>query len=70
VPHRYVGRRLTIKGDSSFVTVYDRVEEVVSYPRSWRRRQTFGAERFELLAEVQGTPRLVAIPLILLGEWC
>jgi transposase len=52
VPHRYVGQRLTIKADSSVVTIYDRVHEVVSYPRCWRRGQTFGAERFEkLLAE-------------------
>ncbi|MDQ1474143.1 MAG: hypothetical protein QOJ99_5623 [Bryobacterales bacterium] len=52
VPHRYVGRRLTIKADSSSVTIYDRFEEVVSYARSWRRGQTFGAARFEkLLAE-------------------
>ena len=46
------GRRLTIKTDSSSVAIYDRVEEVVSYPRSWRRGQTFGADRFEkILAE-------------------
>jgi hypothetical protein len=52
VPHRYVGRRLTLKADSGSVTIYDRVEEVVRYARSWRRGQTFGAERFEkLLAE-------------------
>jgi hypothetical protein len=52
VPHRYVGRRLTIKASSSSVAIYDRVEEVVSYARSWRRGQTFGAERFEkVLAE-------------------
>jgi transposase len=52
VPHRYVGQRLTVKADSSAVTIYERVNEVVSYPRSWRRGQTFGAERFEkLLAE-------------------
>jgi transposase len=58
VPHRYVGRRLTIKADSSSVTIYDRVEEVVSYPRSWRRGQTFGAERFEkLLAEERPAAR-------------
>jgi transposase len=49
VPHRYVGRHLTVKADSSAVTIYDRVEEVVSYPRSWRRGQTFGADRFEKL---------------------
>lgn len=47
VPHRYVGRRLTVKADSSCVSMYDRMEEVVSYPRSWRRGQTFGADRFE-----------------------
>jgi hypothetical protein len=47
VPHRYVGQRLTLKADSSAVTIYDRVNEVVSYARSWRRGQTFGAERFE-----------------------
>src|SRR5262252_5936843 len=58
VPHRYVGRRLTIKADSSSVTIYDRVEEIVSYPRSWRRGQTFGAERFEkLLAEERPAAR-------------
>jgi hypothetical protein len=58
VPHRYVGRRLTIKADSSSVTIYDRIEEIVSYPRSWRRGQTFGAERFEkLLAEERPAAR-------------
>ena len=58
VPHRYVGRRLTIKADSSAVTIYDRVEEIVSYARSWRRGQTFGAERFErLLAEERPAAR-------------
>jgi hypothetical protein len=52
VHQRYVGRRLTIKAGAGSVTVYDRVEEVVSYPRSWRRGQTFGADRFEkILAE-------------------
>ena len=58
VPHRYVARRLTIKADSSAVTIYDRVEEIVSYARSWRRGQTFGAERFErLLAEERPAAR-------------
>jgi hypothetical protein len=47
VPHRHVGRKLTIKADSGAVTIYWRVEEVVSYARSWRRGQTFGADRFE-----------------------
>jgi transposase len=58
VPHRYVGRRLTIKADSGSVSIYDRAEEVVSYARSWRRGQTFGAERFEkLLAEEKPAAR-------------
>jgi transposase len=47
VPPRYVGRRLTLKADSSSVTIYDRVQEIVSYPRCWRRGQTLGADRFE-----------------------
>jgi hypothetical protein len=46
VHQRYVGRRLTVKADSGSVVIYDRVEEVVSYPRSWRCGQTFGADRF------------------------
>jgi transposase len=58
VPPRYVGHRLTIKADSSSVTIYDHVHEVVSYARSWRRGQTFGAERFEkLLAEQRPAAR-------------
>src|ERR1700730_9315166 len=58
VPHRYVGRRLILKADSGAVTIYDRVAEVVSYARSWRRGQTFGAERFEkLLAEERPAAR-------------
>src|SRR5664279_1346871 len=47
VPPRFVGRRLTVKADSSSVTVYHRYQEIVSYARSWRRGKTFGAERFE-----------------------
>jgi transposase len=58
VPHRYVGRRLTVKADSTSVTIYERTEEVVSYARSWRRGQTFGAERFEkILAEERPAAR-------------
>ncbi len=58
VPHRYVGKRLTVKADASAVTIYERVSEVVSYPRSWRRGQTFGAQRFEkLLAEQRPAAR-------------
>jgi transposase len=47
VPPRYVGQILTVKADSSSVTVYDSEREIVRYARSWRRGQTFGAERFE-----------------------
>ncbi len=47
VPARLVGRQLTVKADSSSVTIYDGRHEVVRYARSWRRGQTFGAERFE-----------------------
>ena len=58
VPQRYVGRRLMVKADSSSVTIYDRVHEVVSYARSWRRGQTFGAERFEAeLADLRPAAR-------------
>ena len=47
VPPRYVGSKLTVKADSSSVTIYDQHYEVASYARSWQRGQTFGAERFE-----------------------
>jgi len=58
VPHRFVGRRLMLKADSGSVTIYDRVHEIVSYARSWRRGQTFGAERFEAeLAEMRPASR-------------
>src|SRR5260370_30438889 len=58
VPHRFAGRRLTLKADSGSVTIYDRVHEIISYARSWRRGQTFGAERFEAeLAEFRPAAR-------------
>ena len=58
VPHRYVGRRLTLKADSSSVAIYNRGEEIVNYARSYRRGQTFGAERFEkVLAEQRPAAR-------------
>ena len=47
VPARYVGGRLSVKADNSSVTIYDNCKEIVVYARSWRRGQTFGAERFE-----------------------
>jgi hypothetical protein len=42
-----VGQRLIIKADASSVALYHRNQEVVRYPRCWRRGQTLGAERFE-----------------------
>jgi len=58
VPHRFVGRRLTLKADSSSVTIYNRTQEVVSYPRCWRRGQTLGADRFEAeLADLRPAAR-------------
>jgi hypothetical protein len=47
VPHRFVGQRLTVKADSYTVSVFQRYQEIVDYPRCWRRGQTLGAERFE-----------------------
>ncbi|MBI4469807.1 MAG: IS21 family transposase [Acidobacteria bacterium] len=62
VAPRYVGRRLTVRADSSSVTIYDQHQEVVRYPRSWRRGQTFGAERFEkeLFAQMAAAERSAA----------
>jgi transposase len=53
-PARWIGQELMAKADSCSVTLYDlQGAEIVRYARSWRRGQTFGAERFEkeLLAE-------------------
>jgi hypothetical protein len=47
VSPRYVGHQLTVKADSSSVTIYDQHHEIVRYPRCWRRGQTLGAERFQ-----------------------
>jgi hypothetical protein len=47
VPPRYVGYRLTVKADSQSVVIYFHGRELAGYARSWRRGQTFGAERFE-----------------------
>ncbi len=69
-PARFVGQRLIVKADASSVTLYaPDGSEVVRYARSWRRGQTFGAERFEreLLAQrpaarrSQAQQRLVAL---------
>jgi transposase len=53
-PARWVGQNLIAKADSFSVALYDpQGAEIVRYARSWRRGQTFGAERFEkeLLAQ-------------------
>ena len=47
VPPRYVGEKLTIKADSSSLTIYDQHHEVATYARSWQRGQVLGADRFE-----------------------
>jgi Mu transposase, C-terminal domain len=62
VPPRFVGRRVTVKADSSSVTIYDQHQEIVRYPRCWQRGQTFGAERFqkELFAEMAAANRAAA----------
>ena len=46
-PPHLVGQRLVVKADASSVTLYHGPQEVVRYPRCWRRGQTLGAERFE-----------------------
>jgi transposase len=62
VPPRYVGHKLTVKADSSTVTIYDQLREIVCYGRSWQRGQTFGAERFqkELYAQMAAAQRSAA----------
>jgi len=53
-PARFIGQRLMAKADASSVALYaPNGSEIVRYARSWRRNQTFGAERFEkeLLAQ-------------------
>jgi transposase len=47
VPPRHVGEKLTVKADSSSVTIYDQHHEVATYARSWQRGQVLGADRFE-----------------------
>ena len=59
VPPRYVGHKLTVKADSSAVTIYDQSKEIVGYARCWERGLTFGAERFqkELYAQMAAAQR-------------
>jgi len=62
VPPRYVGRKLTVKADSTSVTIYDQQREIARYVRSWERGRTFGAERFEkeLFAQMAAAERSAA----------
>jgi hypothetical protein len=61
-PPRYVGRKLTVKADSSSVTIYDQAAEIIRYARCWERGRTFGAERFqkELFAQLAAAQRSAA----------
>ena len=54
--------KLTVKVDSSSVTIYDQTHEIVRYARCWERGQTFGAERFqkELYAQMAAAQRSAA----------
>jgi len=47
VSPRLVGCWLKLKADSYSVTIYEQDDEIVRYPRCWRRGQTLGAARFE-----------------------
>jgi transposase len=74
VPPRYIGRHLTIKADSSSVTIYDQHQKIVSYARCWQRSQVVGGERFqkELLAQLAAAQRSAAQQRLvaLLGPAC
>jgi hypothetical protein len=71
VPPPYVGHELTVRGDSSSVTIYGQAHEIVRYIRCWERGQTFGAECFqkELYAQMAAAQRSAAQQrlVILLG---
>ena len=62
VPPRYVGHKLTVKADSTSVTIYDQSKEIVCYARCWERGRSFGAERFqkELFAQMAAAQRTAA----------
>ena len=57
-----MGHKLTVKADSSSVTIYDQSKEIVSYARCWERGRVFGAERFqkELFAQMEAAQRSAA----------
>ena len=60
VPPRYVGHKLTVKADSSSVTIYDQHQEDRSaMPVAGSAARRFGAERFqkELYAQMAAAQR-------------
>src|SRR5262249_54375282 len=57
----FVGHRLRLKAASSSVTIFSCTNEIVAYPRCWRRGQTLGADSFELaLAQLSRVIRRTA----------
>jgi transposase len=58
-PPSLVGEHLLLKADTHTVALYHQQRQIVTYPRCWRRGQTFGAERFEkeLLAQKAAAAR-------------
>ena len=58
-PPSLVGEQLLLKADAHSVWLFHQQRELVTYPRCWRRGQTFGAERFEkeLLAQKAAAAR-------------
>jgi transposase len=58
-PPSLVGEHLLLKADAHTVALYHQQRQIVTYPRCWRRGQTFGAERFEkeLLAQKAAAAR-------------
>jgi transposase len=74
VPPRCNGYHLTVKADSSLVTIYDQQKEIVAYPRCWQRGQVVGGEQFqkELFAQLAAAQRSAAQQRLvaLLGPAC
>jgi transposase len=58
-PPSLVGEHLLLKADAHTVALYHQQRQIVTYPRCWRRGQTFGTERFEkeLLAQKAAAAR-------------
>lgn len=72
-PPHLVGENLLLKADAHTVALYHQQRQIVTYPRCWRRGQTFGAARFEkeLLAQKAAAVRSQAQQrLLALLELC